>query len=184
MKAISILSVFFLSLLFVACGGGNPPVNESGAPDFVLNPPVEKGVIFGTGMAQKASQQLAKETADLRAKKEIAKVLGEKVSTLMKDFMGESGIGETAEVTEFVQSVTKSVSNVELIGVEIVRRDYIDGTMYSLAKYSLDGEMRKQIESTVTKNLSSRQALLSEFRAKQGFEELDRELKKLESAQP
>jgi hypothetical protein len=178
--------IFATSLIFVwllvSCGGSKPK-NDSNIPDYVLNPPKEAGVIYGTGIAKKESAQLAKETADLRAKKEIAAVLGQRVSNLMKDFMGESGINHP-EVTEFVQSVTKAVSDVDLIGVEIVRRDFVKGNMYSLAKYKLDGEMRKLIQDQVQKSLTSREALLSEFRAKQGFDELDKELKKLESSLP
>ncbi len=181
-KVIQVLTVLSLFLL-VACGG-SAPVNESEMPDFVLNPPIEKGILFGTGIAKKASPQLAKEVSDLRAKKEIAKILGQKISNLMKDFLGETGIGKGAEITEFTQSVTKAVTEVELVGVTIVRREFINGTTYSLAKYALDGAMRKLINKQVEKSFSNRQALLSEFRAKQGFAELDKELKKLESNQP
>ena len=173
-----------LAVLFLVACGGDTPKNDSDVPDFVLNPPMEKGTIFGTGMAKKANPQLAKEVADVRAKKEIAKAISQKVENLMKDFMGESGIGEAAEVTEFTQSVTKTITDVELVGVQIVRRDFIDGTMYALAKYKLDGEFRKLISKEVEKGLTSRQALLSEFRAKQGFAELDKELKKMENNLP
>ena len=77
-----------------------------------------------------------------------------------------------------------SVSSVELVGCEIVKREFIDGSMYALAEYKLDGEMRKLIKSQVEKALTSKQALLSEFRAKQGFEALDKELVKLEGTLP
>ncbi len=181
LKLLTLISAAMLTLIGCA---GEKPQNDSDVPDYVLNPPKEAGVIYGTGMAQKANPQMAKEVSDLRAKKEVANVLSQKVSNLMKDFMGESGIGDQAEVTEFTQSITKSVSDVELVGCEIVRRDFINGTMYSLAQYKLDGEMRKLIKSQVEKALTSKQALLSEFRAKQGFEELDKELGKLEKALP
>lgn len=174
------------AMLFVGCGGSKTqaPRNESGMPDFVLNPPKEAGFLFGTGIAEQQSMQLAKETADIRAKKEIAKVLGDKISNLMKDFLGQAGIGQGAEVTEFVQSVTKSVTEVDLVGCTIEKREYVDGKMYSLAKYPLDETMRKMIMDVVNKDLSSRQALLSEFRAKQGFEDLEKELDKLHAQQP
>jgi len=170
-------------VLLTGCGGNKAqaPVNESDVPDFVLNPPRQQGVLFGTGIAEQQSMQLAKETADLRAKKEIAKVLGQKVSNLMKDFMGQAGLGDGAEVTEFVQSVSKSVTNVDLVGVTIERREYKNNKMYSLARYPLDGEVQKLIKKIVNDELTSREALLSQFRAKQGFEELEKELAKLES---
>lgn len=183
----NVLSVAVCCILFLnGCGGQKTkaPRNESGMPDFVLNPPSQTGVLFGTGISEQASPQLAKETADLRAKKEIAKILSQKVSNLMKDFMGQAAMGDAAEVTEFVQSVTKAVTDVELVGCIIEKREFIGGKMYSLAKYPLDDSMRKMIRDIVNKDLTSREALLSEFRAKKGFEDLDKELQKLQTPQP
>ncbi len=161
------------------CGGSKTQGGGEALPDFVLNPPKEQGYLFGSGMAEKASPQLAKEVADLRAKKEIAKILGQKISTLMKDFMGESGIGDSAEVTEFTNSVTKAITDIDLVGAEIIKREFEGGIMYALAKYPLDSRARDLIKGVVKKQLSSDDAMMSAFRAKQGFDELDKELEKL-----
>ena len=169
-----------LGLFLAGCSGPKQVVNDSDMPDFVLNPPKEAGFLFGTGIAEQSSPQLAKETADLRAKKEISNILSQKVSNLMKDFMGQAAVGTGAEVTEFVQSVTKSISEVDLVGCSIEKREYKKGKMYSLARYPLDGAMRDAIKSAVNNAFTSKQALLSEFRAKQGFEDLDKELNKLQ----
>ena len=170
----ALMAIFLLS----ACSSSKPQ-NDSDIPDFVLNPPTEKGSLFGTGIADQQSSQLAKETADLRAKKEIAKVLSQKVSNLMKDFMSQIGMGEHPETTEYVQSITKSVTDMELNGVQIVRRDYIKGKMYSLAKFSFDNQAMEMIQKMAEQKMASKNALLSEFRAKKGFEELNAELEKL-----
>ncbi len=173
--------------LLSGCGGGKTQGpgagNTSDMPDFVLNPPKQTGVIFGTGIAEQQSAQLAKETADLRARKEIAAVLSQKVSTMLKDYLGQAGIGTNAEVTELSQSVTRAISDVELVGVTIEKREYINGKMYSLAKYPLDDSMKKLVTDAVNKSLSSKEALLSQFRAKQGFEELDKQLDKMKAAE-
>jgi hypothetical protein len=166
--------------IMTGCGGGKTRGSGEQLPDFVLNPPKEQGYLFGSGMAEKASPQLAKEVADLRAKKEIAKILGQKISVLMKDFMGESGVGDSAEVTEFTNSVTKAITDVDLVGAEIVERKYEGGKMYALAKYPLDAQARDMIKGVIKKQLSSDEAMLSAFRAKQGFDDLDKELAKLQ----
>ena len=175
--AIALLSVS----LVVGCGGklSQKPVNESDVPDFVLNPPKQKGVLYGTGLSEQRSMQLAKETADLRARKEIATILSSKVSTMIKDYLGQAGIGTEAEVTELTQSVTRSISELELTGVTIERREYKNNKMYSLAKLSLDNSMKDLITKAVNSSFSSKEALLSQFRAKQGFEELDKQLEKM-----
>ena len=171
--------------MFIGCGGSKTqaPKNTSDMPDFVLNPPKQAGVLFGTGIAEQKSPQLAKETADLRAKKEIASVLSQKVSNMMKDYLGQAGIGSNAEVTELAQSVTRAMTEVELVGVTVEKREYINGKMYSLAKYPLDDSMKKLVNDAVNKSLSSKEALLSQFRAKQGFEELDKQLDKMKASE-
>lgn len=177
------LTIIGLSLMFLGCGGAKQaaPKDESGMPAFVLNPPSAPGKIYGTGIAKKQSPQLAKEIADLNAKKEVAAVLGTKVSTLTKQFMGESG-ASNPEVTEFSQSITKAITDQNLVGVVITERQFVNGTMYSLAVLDLTSQQVKDyVKQQVTNSLTSKEALLSEFRAKQGFEQLDKELDKLEN---
>ena len=53
--------------------------------------------------------------------------------------------------------------------------------MYSLAKYPLDDSMKILVNDAVNKSLTSKEALFTQFRAKQGFEELDRQLEKMKA---
>jgi hypothetical protein len=183
MRFLTAVLVSLALVMFVGCGGAKQaaPKDESGMPAFVLNPPSAPGKLYGTGIAKKQSPQLAKEIADLNAKKELASVLGTKVSTLTKQFMGESG-STSPEVTEFSQSITKAITDQNLVGVVIEKREFINGTMYSLAILDLtNSQVKDFIKAQVTNSLTSKEALLSEFRAKQGFEQLDKELDKLEN---
>jgi hypothetical protein len=172
-------------LLFAGCGGSKtgPGSNTADMPDFMVNPPKQTGVLFGAGIAQHQSPQLAKETADLRARKEIATTLSMKVSAMLKDYFGQAGIGSPSDVTEVSKSVTRAISDVELVGVTIETREYINGKMYSLAKYPLDDSMKKLVSDAVNKSLSSKESLLSQFRAKQGFEELEKQLEKMKTSE-
>lgn len=176
------VSLTILAIFFAGCGGSKEVAkqNTTGLPDFMINPPSAPGKIYGSGMAKKANPQLAKEIADLNAKKEIAKVLGQKLSNLTKQFMGEAGVGEDAEVTELSQSITKAVTDQNLVGVTIEKRDFKDGAMYSLAVLDLQSEEVKNfLQNQVEKAFTSKQALLSEFKAKKGFDELNSELEKV-----
>ncbi|MBL8025846.1 MAG: hypothetical protein JNL74_05515 [Fibrobacteres bacterium] len=176
-------AVLALALIVANCGKQEmaPPKDESGMPAFVLNPPSEPGKLFGTGIAKKASPQLAKDIADLNAKTEIAKILGQKISNMTKQFMQEAGIN-SPEAIEFSQSVTKSVTDQNLVGVVIDKREFIGGTMYSLAVLNLtDPAVKEFVKDQVNKTMASKEALYSEFKAKQGFEALDTELGKLQN---
>jgi len=178
-----IITLVSAGLFLMGCGGTQsaPPKDESGMPSFVLNPPSAPGKLYGTGIAKKASPQLAKEIADLNAKKEIAQILGQKVSNLTKQFMGESG-ASNPEVTEFSQSITKAVTDQNLVGVVVEKREFVGGTMYALAVLDLtNAQVKDFIKQQVTNSLTSKEALLSEFRAKQGFDNLDKELDKMQN---
>jgi hypothetical protein len=181
------LLVVCAGLVLGGCAGSKTQSGGSSSgsdmPDFVLNPPKQTGFVFGTGIAEQASPQLAKETADLRARKEIATVLSSKVSSMLKDFLGQAGVGTTAEVTELSNSVTRSISEVELVGVTIEKRDYKGGKMYSLGKYPLDDSFKKMVNTSVNNALTSKEALLSQFRAKQGFDDLDKQLDKMKASE-
>jgi hypothetical protein len=174
-----------LSAMTIGCGGKKTaaPRNDSDVPDFVLNPPKEIGVIFGTGIAEQQSPQLAKETADLRARKEIATILSSKVSSMFKDFLSQAGVGTAAEASELASSVTRSITDVELTGVTIERREYYKGKMYSMAKLAIDANLNVLINNVITNAFSNQESLLTQFKAKQGFEELDKQLDKMKSNQ-
>jgi hypothetical protein len=171
-----------LSLFCLNCGGSKTTkgANDANLPDWVMNPVKEAGYLFGVGIAEQSSPQLAIETADLRAKKEIAKALSQRVSNLMKDFISQAGIGTTAEQSEFVQSITKSITDIELNGCTIEKRENKDGKYFSLAKFPLDLGMRNMVQSLIQSTFSGHDAMRSAFEAKQGFDELDRALQKNE----
>jgi hypothetical protein len=182
MRVLTVVVVGF-ALLFSQCGKESvaPPKDESGMPGFVLNPPSEPGKLYGTGIAKKASPQLAKDIADLNAKTEIAKILGQKISNMTKQFMQESGM-DSPEAIEFSQSVTKSITDQNLVGVIIEKREFINGTMYALAVLNMtEAPVKEYVKAQVSKALGSKEALYSEFKAKQGFEALDTELDKLQN---
>jgi hypothetical protein len=169
-------------LLLAGCGGGKSVISlkhSNSVPDFYLNPPKQRGAIFGTGMAKQKSIQLAKETADLRACQDIVSALSLKVNMIIKDYLSQSGIGSKTEVKELARSVTRALSDIELKGVSIEKREFTNGKTYSLAKYPLNGFMKKLVNEAVNKSLLSNEELFIQFREKQGFEELDRQLEKM-----
>ena len=72
---------------------------------------------------------MAKKVAANRARGEISQAVSAKVSTMIKDFMQESGIGENAQALEFNEAVTKTVSSNVLNGSTISKIEQSkDGT--------------------------------------------------------
>lgn len=166
MKRKIVLVVLAGLVTLAGCG----PKPNAGAPDFLINPPKEAGRFFGAAEAEKQTLQMAKDIADSRACREVARQLGQRVQEIVKDFQEQSGKGATSEYLEFSQVVGKTIVDMNLAGCSIQKREMREGEgvvkVYSLA--SLDAAQalaaaRQAIESNKAKAA-----------AETAFEELDR----------
>lgn len=142
------------TVLFTGCG----PKPNTGVPDFMLNPPKEAGRFFGAAEAEKQTLQMAKDIADSRACREVARQLGQRVQEIVKDFQEQAGQGANSEYLEFSQSVGKTIVDMNLAGCSITKRELREGEgsvkVYSLA--SLDAAQalaaaRQAVESNKAK---------------------------------
>jgi len=99
----------------------------------------------------------------------------------MKDFMQQSGMGQDAEALEFTSSVSKQVSNSVLKGCKIIKREMkIEGSSYhgfSLAEYSLNPLIQETLDVA-----RKQKALYNEAKANLGFDELEKEIQKMDTS--
>ncbi|MFQ6607935.1 MAG: LPP20 family lipoprotein [Fidelibacterota bacterium] len=170
-----------VTLILAGCGG---PKSSSGsteagsfgdAPKWFMNPPKSKDKIYAVGAAKKQNPSLALNAATQRARDEIARSITVKVQNMMKDFMQESGVGENAQALEFSESVSKQVANVSLSGsVRTKTATGKDGTIYVLVEYPLDGVRQAALDEA-----KKQEALYNEFKANQGFKELEEAIRNL-----
>jgi hypothetical protein len=178
------LTVFLLlipmALMLMNCAGEKPAAKKLDVPDWYLNPPQAEDAIYQAGDAVKVSMALAKEAADARARDAIARTIELKVSTMLKDFMQQSGAGQDAEAIEFTSVVSKQVANNVLRGCKIVKREMkVEGNQYhaySLAEYNLNSLINETLNEA-----RKQKALYNEAKANLGFEELEKEIQKLEA---
>ena len=165
MKNISLMLLFVFSIFF---GCANRPSNIPSMPSWAMNVPTKDGYLYGIGSTKKQSPQLARTAAIGLARDEIARSLDLKVSSMFKNFMQESGLGENAQALEFTESVTKQVSSTTLNAtivkeVEVMR----DGTVWALVELNLD-----DVRNAASENAKKQEALYNEFKAEQSFDEL------------
>ena len=128
---------------------------------------VEKGKVFyGVGIASGIKNKaLLRQTADNRARAEIAKTMETYVATLAKDYMASTTAGDMSKSSEeqHVETALKTFSKTTLHGAAIVDRwmDPSDGSMYALCeldlfsfKEALDNykELDKQVKDYVREN--------------------------------
>jgi len=82
---------------------------------------------------------------------------------------------ETAEALEFTSTVSKGVTDATLTGAMIIETYQAkDGTYFVLVEYSLEQARRAAIDTA-----RREEALWNEFKADQGFDDLERELRNL-----
>ncbi len=179
-KLIVIALLIPLALMLVNCGGGKPKAKMQDIPEWYLNPPMAEDAIYEAGDAAKQSMGLAKEAADARARDAVARTIEVKVSSMLKNFMQESGIGEDAEALEFTSSVSKQVANTVLRGCRITKREMkTKGATYhaySLAEYNLNSLIQETLNE-----VKKQKALYNEAKANLSFEDLEKEIEKLEA---
>lgn len=179
-KLIVIALLIPMAFMLLDCGGKKPKAKMNDIPEWYLNPPMAEDAIYEAGDAAKQSMALAKEAADARARDAISRTIEVKVSNMLKNFMQESGLGNDAEALEFTSSVSKQVSNNVLNGARIVKREMkTEGSMYhaySLAEYNLNSLIQETINEA-----RKQKARYNEAKANLSFDELEKEIQKLEA---
>lgn len=176
-------------LMIVSCGP-KPPITLEPPPgppcgkEWTMTPPYAEDAYYGVGEANKVSRPLAKRIATQRARVEIAEACSVTVSSLVKDFMEQSGIGTNAQALEFSQAVGKSVASVTLAGSIIKDTCFLTGPggsptdYWVLVEYPI-GKLREMAMDAVRQEAMKEEAMYNEWKANQGFEKLDQELAKL-----
>jgi len=160
-------------LLVAGCGTTPKPSADpaSMGPAWVMKGggafDVAKGKVFyGVGIASGIrNKALLRQTADNRARAEIAKTMETYVATLAKDYMASTTAGDMSKSSEeqHVETALKTFSKTTLHGATIVDRwmDPSDGSMYSLCeldlfsfKEALDNykELDKKVQDYVREN--------------------------------
>ncbi len=170
------IALLILSLIFSGCGSSKPSTNTTkNMPSWFLTPPSSSDFYYGVGSAKKQNPSLAKKVAATRARTEISEAVKTEVSSLISDFMQESGIGENAQATEFNESVSKSVSN-NVLSNNTIKEVFSaeDGTIYVLVEMSKDAIKEQSLNAA-----KREQALFNQFKAEQGFDKLEAALEDL-----
>jgi len=177
MTAIALLtSITF----FGGCGGSSqtaaPPAPE--APEWVTRPPKAVNAIYGVGMANVGPNAvLARQKAEDAARQEIAKVIDTRVKNMMDRFMQEHQDlvnTESSTSAEFTRSVSRSVSQASLAGVQIeeVWQDVSNKIIYAKAVVTKT-DVVQQVKSNAA---AQKQAAFLEQKTDDALKTLDKAL--------
>jgi len=202
MKLSKLVTKLFLAIfviaLFINCGGnGETKENETkssskkkrvDAPSWFLAPPYAEDALYAVGYAKKDNLQLALNVATNRARDELSRVIRVKVANMIKDFIEEGSVGsgkdKMGQVTEFSQSVSKSITENTLNMTRIDQQEIYeleDGSFeaFVLVKLSL-----ADLSSKVDEIMKNNAAAYAKLQANKAFEDLNKELKSLKGTDP
>jgi hypothetical protein len=136
-KLTAVVLALLAALLIFGCASNNAASAAAAAappkdlPDFVLNPPQDEDMIYGTGAAKFSTAQASTQFADNRARVAIAQSIGTLVRNRMVDLQ-QGSEGDPA-MQNFSSSISESLAKANLSGTQIVKREVTpDGTYWTL----------------------------------------------------
>jgi hypothetical protein len=156
--------------------------NEVNYPSWYNDSPKkDEEALYAVGSEFSKDFQFSVDKAMLSAKRELSANFSSYVSAMMKDFATESGLGDSSVARADVDRTTKMiVGKVNLVGVQrtnfkVVHENGGYRTFVQL-RYSAE-QSNKFLMNEIRKN----QTLYARFKASKSFQELDREVDKIEN---
>jgi hypothetical protein len=171
----SVLIVIATAVLFAACSGNPKWVAKGGGYMSEKDKKAFYGVGAVTGIR---NEPLAKETADNRARADLAKYVDTYTAYLMRDYAASTTAGDFTKSSEEqnVERAVKTFVATHLSGVQVVDRwekeDKNGKTVYSLAKMDL-ASFKENVNQMKELNAAARDFVRKN--AERAFERLQQE---------
>ncbi|MCF7809147.1 MAG: LPP20 family lipoprotein [Candidatus Marinimicrobia bacterium] len=187
------LLVFMAALVMIGCSSP-PPVNDMpdrkdatnpktpmDLPDWYINNVEEdETYYFSVGMGESKKMDLAIDKAKQAGRVELSERVAAKVQSQVKSFTQEAGMTENTQIVEFYQSTSKTVTDNTLNGVSVLKRypyQKSDGTWIAYVQLALK---KDAVSTEVVDLIKNEEALYAEFKASQGFKDLEAAVGKTE----
>lgn len=180
MKKNLLLAIMLVMVAVVGFAAGTQETEEvqetlvvSDLPDFVLNPPKAENAIYGVGYAKLARTDQSMSVAKSRARVDIARQIGVQIQSVMNDYFQVAGTSENAQTIEFVESVTREVTNQKLQNTVVEQQFQTpDGGFWVLMSFSKDATVAA-FEESANNFVRNDEAAYSEFKAREAAAMLD-----------
>ena len=188
--SLSLMSAFALSLALLGCGSkSKSPMaaqqetvekTMESIPDWFPSPPSDNEHLYGTGTGESGDMQFAVNKAEQAARVQITTNIEAKVSSLFKTFSEETGVGQDAEFISMSTGVSKTVASEVISGTRIKDQKIVPENgryrAYVLMEMPI-GEAQARLRAQI----KASQRMYTQFRASQGYQELDAEVEKFEN---
>jgi hypothetical protein len=160
--------------------GVSPETTNVNVPDWFLNIPQDPNYTYAVGTHYSKALDIAISGAQQMAREDISSQVEARVSALFKRFREEIGLGEDAQINALTSAVSKAVVSESLKGARTARQDMRkEGNLYHL--YLLMELNSGEMKANALEQIKKEKNLYAQFRASQGFKELEAEVEKYEN---
>lgn len=187
MKRIGVLFLA-LPLLFIMACGSSPAPAPAPTPSSTVDPNVPEWLdelqpedeLWGIGSAKLQNDNLARQAAGSRARREIASQLSVQVQGMLTDYAREAGTLNNSTSLQLVESVGRELVNQNLSGaIPNAQKRTPDGTWW--VRVALKKADASKLVNNAVENEVSRYA---DFKAQEALKLLDANLDKLSGKPP
>ena len=190
MKTTGYILTGALALLLSACGETKEDVAEcvfpdapgTTAPGWICDQPVDGIEISAVGSAEKsgAGHDFMKTMAATNARVTLAQTMQVQVKNMIKQYIETTGAADTETVDKVLTSVTKQITNENLIGSKIYKTHKSPGgSLYVLIGMD-KASMQQATEKALKTSMNNESALWQQFKAQKGHDELAAEISKIQ----
>jgi len=172
------------TFLLAACSSGDvkldapdcvfPDAPDTPAPGWVCDEPVDDIAVSAVGVASKtaAGHSFMKSMATTDARVQLAQSMRVHVQNMVKQYAEVTGAADTETVDKVNTSVTKQITDEDLIGTKILKtRTSPNGALYILL--GMDAAVAATAaENALKTSMNNDRALWQQFRAQKGQDEL------------
>ena len=178
--------IVLTTLVMISCSSA-PPANDMpdrkdatnpktpmDLPDWYINNAEEDDMyIYSVGMGESPKMDLAIDKAKQAGKVELSERVSARVQSQVKSFTQEAGMTENTQIVEFYQSTSKSVTNNTLNGITVLKRYPYQKSGGTWIAYVQLGLKKDAVSTEVVNLIKNEEALYAEFKASQGFKDLE-----------
>jgi hypothetical protein len=184
MKKVTVVSlVLILTMLAIGCGSAPPA--PAAAPEANVNTPQwlndfpPEDALWGIGTAKASSDSLGMQTAEQRARVEIARQISSDVAAMFTDYEREAGGATNPAYVGLKENVSRNVSNIKLSGARPIKREKTpDGTWWYLVEYK-----KADAQVAIKEIVDTEAARYAEFKTADALRMLDAQIAKAEKPQ-
>ncbi len=156
------------------------PNTEKPAPGWICDQPVAGVPVSAVGVAEpsKGGISFMKDIAAADGRGRLAEQMQIRVSKMVKKYLGNTGVAKTETIDAVTSSTIKTVTDQQLIGSKIYKtRTGPKGRLFALV--GIDAKNAEKIaEQAVRTSMANDKALWQQFKAKQSFDEMAKEISK------